>query len=173
MKFLNSYVKSVNKLNTVVGKYTSWLTTILVLVVVFDVITRYVFNTSSVAMQELEWHLFAVLFLMGGAYTLLKDNHVRVDLFYSTFNTKQKAWINLVGTIIFLIPFVLLIIYASHNYVMSSFSFKESSPDPGGLPARYILKAFIPLSFTFLLLQSISLLFTSILQIKNGKEELN
>jgi TRAP-type mannitol/chloroaromatic compound transport system permease small subunit len=124
-------------------------------------------------MQELEWHIFAVLFLMGASYTLLKDSHVRVDLFYSTFTTKRKAWINLIGTVVFLIPFVLLVIYSSHNYVMSSFSFSESSPDPGGLPARYALKAFIPLSFTFLLLQSISLLFTSILQIKNYKEEQN
>ena len=173
MKFLNNYIKYVNKLNTVVGKYTSWLTTILVLVVLFDVITRYVFNSSSVAMQELEWHLFAVLFLMGAAFTLLKDNHVRVDLLYSTFNIKQKAWINLVGTLLFLIPFVLLIIYSSYNYVANSFAYSESSPDPGGLPARYILKAFIPLSFIFLLLQSFSLLFSSILQIRTGKKEVN
>ena len=172
MKLLNRYVEFVNKLNSTIGKYTSWLTTALVLVVVFDVITRYVFNESSVAIQELEWHLFAILFLMGAAYTLQNDDHVRVDLFYSKFNAKQKAWLNIVGTILFLIPFSLLIIYASQNYVYSSFALNESSPDPGGLPARYILKAFIPLSFTFLLLQGFSLLFKSILEIKSFNEEI-
>lgn len=172
MKFINSYVEFVNNINATIGKYTSWLTTVLVLVVVFDVITRYVFNYSSVAIQELEWHLFAILFLMGAAYTLQNDDHVRVDLFYSKFNAKQKAWLNILGTTIFLIPFTLLIIYASQNYVLNSFALNESSPDPGGLPARYILKAFIPLSFTFLLLQGISLLFKSILDIKNFNEEI-
>ncbi|MCF6268743.1 MAG: TRAP transporter small permease subunit [Melioribacteraceae bacterium] len=171
MKFLNRYVEFIDKTNATIGKYTSWLTTALVLVVVFDVVTRYVFNESSVAIQELEWHLFAILFLMGAAFTLQNDNHVRVDLFYSKFGVKQKAWLNIAGTIVFLIPFTLLIIYASHNYVLNSFALNESSPDPGGLPARYILKAFIPISFTLLLLQSFSLLFKSILEIKNGKEK--
>jgi len=170
MKFLNRYIELVNNINSTIGKYTSWLTSVLVLVVVFDVITRYVFNESSVAVQELEWHLFAILFLMGAAYTLQNDDHVRVDLFYSKFNIKQKAWLNIFGTIIFLIPFTLLIIYASQNYVLNSFALNESSPDPGGLPARYILKAFIPISFLFLLLQGLSLLFKSVLEIKNNKE---
>ncbi len=171
MKFLNSYVGFVNKINSAVGKYTSWLTTALVLVVVFDVIVRYVFNESSVAIQELEWHLFAILFLMGAAITLQNDDHVRVDLFYSKFNAKRKAWLNILGTIIFLIPFTLLIIYASQNYALNSFALNESSPDPGGLPARYILKAVIPSSFMFLLLEGISLLFKSILEIKNFNKE--
>lgn len=171
MKFLNRYVELINKINSTIGKYTSWLTLALVLVVVFNVITRYVFNASSVAIQELEWHLFAVLFLMGAAYTLQKDDHVRVDLFYSKFNVRQKAWLNLVGVIIFLIPFSLLIVYTSQNYALNSFALNESSPDPGGLPARYILKAFIPTSFVLLLLQGFSLLFKSILEIKDFKEE--
>lgn len=167
MKFLNRYIEFVNRINSTIGKYTSWLTSVLVLVVVFDVIIRYIFNESSVAIQELEWHLFAIIFLMGAAYTLQNDDHVRVDLFYSKFNLQQKAWLNVFGTIIFLIPFTLLIIYASQNYVINSFTLNESSPDPGGLPARYILKTIIPLSFLFLLLQGFSLLFKSILEIMN------
>ena len=167
MKFLNRYIEFVNRINSTIGKYTSWLTSVLVLVVVFDVIIRYIFNESSLAIQELEWHLFAIIFLMGAAYTLQNDDHVRVDLFYSMFNLKQKAWLNIIGTIIFLIPFTLLIIYASQNYVINSFTLNESSPDPGGLPARYILKTIIPLSFLFLLLQGFSLLFKSILEIMN------
>jgi TRAP-type mannitol/chloroaromatic compound transport system permease small subunit len=171
MKALSSYIRFVNKTNEIMGKYFAWLTTVMVLVVVYDVILRYAFNISSVGMQELEWHIFAVSFLMGVPYTLLKNEHVRVDLFYSRFSQKQKAWIDLFGTILFLIPFVLVVIYTSINYVENSILLNESSPDPGGLPMRYILKSFIPLSFFFLLLQGISLLFKSLLTITNNNNE--
>ncbi|MBU0474697.1 MAG: TRAP transporter small permease subunit [Bacteroidetes bacterium] len=173
MKMLNNFILFVDKTNSIIGKYSSWLTTMLVLVVVYDVILRYVFNQSSVGMQELEWHIFAILFLMGSAFTLLKDDHVRVDLFYSRFEEKKKALINIIGIIVFFIPFVLLIIYTSINYVDNSIVLNEASPDPGGLPARYILKAFIPISFFFLLLQGFSLLFKSIITIKNINTEKN
>lgn len=171
MKALSSYIRFVNKTNEVMGKYFAWLTTFMVLVVVYDVILRYAFNVSSVGMQELEWHIFAVSFLMGVPYALLKNEHVRVDLFYSRFSQKQKAWIDFFGTLIFLIPFVLVVIYTSINYVENSILLNESSPDPGGLPMRYILKSFIPLSFFFLLLQGISLLFKSLLTISNNNNE--
>ncbi len=171
MKALSSYIRFVNKTNEIMGKYFAWLTTVMVLVVVYDVILRYAFNISSVGMQELEWHIFAVSFLMGVPYALLKNEHVRVDLFYSRFSQKQKAWIDLFGTILFLIPFVLVVIYTSINYVENSILLNESSPDPGGLPMRYILKSFIPLSFFFLLLQGISLLFKSLLTITNNNNE--
>jgi TRAP-type mannitol/chloroaromatic compound transport system permease small subunit len=171
MKALSSYIRFVNKTNEIMGKYFAWLTTVMVLVVVYDVILRYAFNISSVGMQELEWHIFAVSFLMGVPYALLKNEHVRVDLFYSRFSQKQKAWIDFFGTILFLIPFVLVVIYTSINYVENSILLNESSPDPGGLPMRYILKSFIPLSFFFLLLQGISLLFKSLLTITNNNNE--
>ena len=171
MKALSSYIRFVNKTNEIMGKYFAWLTTVMVLVVVYDVILRYAFNISSVGMQELEWHIFAVSFLMGVPYALLKNEHVRVDLFYSRFSQKQKAWIDFLGTLIFLIPFVLVVIYTSINYVENSILLNESSPDPGGLPMRYILKSFIPLSFFFLLLQGISLLFKSLLTITNNNNE--
>lgn len=166
MKLVDNYIRIVDKINKTVGKYTSWLSTILVLVVVFDVISRYVFNDSSVAIQEAEWHIFAILFLMGSAYTLLVDNHVRVDLFYSKFSAKKKAWIDLIGIILFFIPFVFAVFYTSINYVENSFLLSESSPDPGGLPMRYALKAIIPISFFLLLLQGISLLLKSFKEIR-------
>jgi TRAP-type mannitol/chloroaromatic compound transport system permease small subunit len=162
MKLVNNYIRIVDTINEKVGYYTSWLSTLLVLVVVYDVITRYVFNKSSVAVQEFEWHLFAVLFLMSSAYTLLKDEHVRVDLFYSKFDKKKQAWIDMVGTVFLLLPFVFVVLFSSLNYVESSFLLNESSPDPGGLPMRYLLKAFIPLSFFLLILQGFSLFFKSL-----------
>jgi TRAP-type mannitol/chloroaromatic compound transport system permease small subunit len=167
MKFINGYIKIIDKLNTKLGIITSWLTFVLVLVTCYDVFTRYILNESSIALQELEWHLFAIIFLMAAAYTLIKDEHVRVDVFYSRFSEEKKAWINFLGAILFLIPFCILAIYTSKDFVINSFLFKETSPDAGGLPARYIIKAFIPVSFVFLLLQGISLAFKSFLEIKN------
>ncbi len=167
MKFINGYIRFIDNLNTKLGVISSWLTLVLVLITCYDVFTRYILNESMAALQELEWHLFAVIFLMAGAYTLIKDDHVRVDVFYSRFSEKKKAWINLLGTIFFLIPFCILVIYTSKDFVINSFRFKEMSPDAGGLPARYIIKFFIPFSFIFLLLQGISLAFRSFLEIKN------
>jgi len=167
MKFINGYIKFIDKLNTKLGVITSWLTFVLVLVTCYDVFTRYILNESSIALQELEWHLFAIIFLLSAAYTLIKDEHVRVDVFYSRFSEEKKAWINFLGAIFLLIPFCVLAIYTSKDFVINSFLFKETSPDAGGLPARYIIKAFIPISFIFLLLQGISLAFKSFLEIKN------
>jgi TRAP-type mannitol/chloroaromatic compound transport system permease small subunit len=118
-----------------------------------------------VAAQELEWHCFAIIFLLGAASTLKHDKHVRVDVFYERFSEKKKAIINLTGSILFLIPFASLVIWSSLDFVKNSFLIHESSPDPGGLPARYILKACIPLGFFFLLLQAVSLASKSLLTV--------
>ena len=86
-----------------------------------------------------------------------------IDVFYSKLSEKGKAWVNLFGTIIFLIPFCLMLIFASQNFVINSFNIGETSPDPGGLPGRFILKSIIPIAFFLILMQSISLMFKSIL----------
>ncbi len=163
------YIKFIDELNEKVGYLVSWLTTLLVLVVCYDVFTRYLLRKSSITIQELEWHLFAVIFLLGAAYTLKHDRHVRVDVFYSKFSERGRAWVNLLGGLVFLIPFSLLVIYTSSDFVINSFLIKETSPDPGGLPARYILKACIPIGFGLVLLQGISMIFRSIL-ILRGRE---
>ncbi len=166
MQILKGYIRVIDSFNTIIGKLFSWLTFFLVVIVCYDVFTRYLLQQSSVALQELEWHLFALIFLGAAAYTLNIDDHVRVDVFYTRFSDKTKAWINLLGAIIFLIPFCVIVIMASKNFVWQSFLINETSPDAGGLPGRFLLKAFIPLSFFFLLLQGISLAFKSILIIK-------
>lgn len=165
MKFLKQYIKFVDNLNERIGYLISWLTTLMVLVVCYDVFTRYLLKNSMVAVQELEWHLFAVIFLIGAAYTLKNEKHVRVDIFYVKLSKKRQAWINLLGSILFLIPFSILVIWSSQNFVINSFNIREISPDPGGLPARYLLKACIPLGFFLVLLQGFSLTFTSLLTI--------
>ncbi|MFQ5328723.1 MAG: TRAP transporter small permease subunit [Thermodesulfobacteriota bacterium] len=169
MKLLRRYVRLVNTLNERIGFLVSWLTTAMVAVVCYDVFTRYLLKQSSVAVQELEWHLFAVIFLLGAAYTLKHDRHVRVDIIYTRLTERQQAWINLIGTLLFLIPFALLVIWSSKNFVINSFTFGESSPNPGGLPARYLLKACIPLGFILVLLQALSLAFSSLMVIVGKK----
>jgi TRAP-type mannitol/chloroaromatic compound transport system permease small subunit len=166
MKFINIYINFIDKLNDKIGSLTSWLTALLVLVVSYDVIVRYLVEESSVGLQEFEWHLFALIFLLSAAYTLKIDDHVRVDVFYTKFSSRKQAWINFLGSILFLIPFCIVVIIASQDFVSLSFRINETSPDAGGLPARFILKAFIPISFFLLLLQGIALVFKSFLKLK-------
>ncbi|MFY0650959.1 MAG: TRAP transporter small permease subunit [Cyclobacteriaceae bacterium] len=153
------------------GKVVSWLSFILVVIIGFDVLFRYAFNQSTAALFELEWHLFAVLFMIGAAYTLKHDKHVRVDVFYTRFSTKKKAWVNLIGTVFFLIPFCIVVIKTSIPFVMASHKIMESSADPGGLPYRYIIKSTIPIGTFLLLLQAISELLKSLLIISSPSSE--
>ena len=171
IKTLRFCVNSINRLNEKVGSLLSWCTTLMVAVVCYDVFTRYLLKVSSVAVQELEWHLFAILFLLGAASTLKHDRHVRVDIIYMRLSVKQRAWVNLVGTVLFLIPFACIIIWSSGTFVYNSYSFGESSPNPGGLPARYLLKACIPFGFLLLLLQAFSLACSSLITIVEQEKE--
>ena len=162
-KILQRLSHTIDSLNETVGRLVSWLTTALVLLIVFDVAARYLFNTSSAGVIELEWHLFSFIFLLGAAYALKHDRHVRVDVFYQSFTKKQQAWVNLIGTVFFLIPLCYIVIQASGKFTFNAWVMQEGSADPGGLPARYIVKAAIPVGFSLLLLQAISLLCQSIL----------
>jgi len=107
-------------------------------------------------MQELEWHLFALVFLLGAAYTLKHNGHVRVEVLYQKFSERTQAWLDLAGTLLFLLPFCILIIVSSMPFVGNSFHYHEISPDPGGLTHRWLLKAAIPVGFALLLVQGIA-----------------
>lgn len=139
------------------GRIISWLVLLMVILVGYDVSMRYFFRSGSVALQELEWHLFSLIFLLGAAYTQRHDDHVRLDLLYRSrfMNDRRRAWVNLIGGTAFLIPFCVLIIACSWRFVSQSFIFAEGSPDPGGLPYRWVLKAAIPAGFGLLLLQGV------------------
>ncbi|MFH1116817.1 MAG: TRAP transporter small permease subunit [Pseudomonadota bacterium] len=157
MSFFKAVCRWIDALNGLVGRGVAWITFLLVIVVFFNVILRYVFNKSFVSTQELEWHLFAVIFLLGAGCTLLYDGHVRVDIIYQRLGPKGQAWVNLLGVLFFLIPGCLLVIHTSLQFVDNSISIMEGSPDPGGIPYRFILKSAIPVGFVLLLLQGISL----------------
>lgn len=165
MRLLRKIVQGIDRINEMVGRVVAWVSFIMVVVVTLDVIMRYLFKTSFVFVQELEWHLFGVLFLMGAGYTLLHDDHVRVDIFYQRLSRKQQAWINLLGTLFFLLPGCYLVISTSWQFLMNSWAVGEGSSDPGGLPARYVLKAAIPAGIGLIALQGFSLGLRSLLTI--------
>ncbi len=156
MLFLERFIEIVDACNDRIGKFVGWLCTAMVLVVFYDTVMRYAFNKGNVGLQELEWHLFSVIFLIGAAYTLKEGGHVRVDILFLNFSERTKAWIDFLGSLIFLIPFCLVVIYATQKFVGNSWAVKEISPDPGGLPARYLLKAMIPTGFILLIFQGLS-----------------
>ena len=162
--FARRYIGFADALNEKVGFGVSWLTSLLVLVVCYDVFTRYVLKNSIVAVQELQWHLFAVIFLVGAAYTLKHNRHVRVDVFYTRFSERTRGWIGFTGSLIFLIPLCILAIWTSRTFVATSYLIGETSPDPGGLPARFVLKSVIPIGFALLLLQGVALALGSLLK---------
>jgi len=157
MGFFKWVCRSIDGLNEWVGKGVSWVAFLLVLVVFADVVMRYAFKTSYVFTQELEWQLFSFIFLVGAGYTLLHDGHVRVDIVYQRLNPKGRAWVNLIGVIFFLIPGCLLVIYTTAWFAYTAWSVGEGSPDPGGIPYRFIVKSTVPLGFVLLLLQGISM----------------
>jgi TRAP-type mannitol/chloroaromatic compound transport system permease small subunit len=152
-------------MNRWIGEGVSWVTLGLVLVVFIDVVMRYGFNTSFVFTQELEWHLFAFIFLIGAGYTLLTDDHVRVDIVYQRLSPKARAWVNLIGVIVFLLPGCTMLIVTSWKFTYNAWTILEGSPDPGGIPYRFIIKGTITVGFLLLALQGISMGVHSLFQL--------
>ena len=171
MKLLKYICAWIDALNDYVGRAVAWTTLLLVLVTFVDVVMRYFFNTSYVFTQELEWHVFAFIFLVGAGYTLKNDGHVRVEVFYGKLSRKGRAWTNLIGVIFFLIPSCFMFIKTSIPFVVKSFEIMEGSPDPGGIPFRFLLKSCIPVGYTLLLLQGISLGLNSLLLLTGATTE--
>ncbi|MDA7816637.1 TRAP transporter small permease subunit [Sulfurimonas sp.] len=140
-------------------KYLSIITSIilalLVLLVVYDATARYLFSTGSIALQELEWHLFDIIILFAIAYTLREGGHVRVDIFYDSYTAKTKAFINAISSMFFVLPFSFLLIYIGLDFVSQSFIQNECSSNPGGLEYRFLVKSLLPLAFVFVSLQAI------------------
>lgn len=162
MKYLTRIIDLINEWS---GRVVMWLALLLFVITAYETIQRYLFRVTSVALQETTWHLYAFLFLLGMAYTLKHDRHVRVDIFYDRMSGRLKAWTNLFGMVVLILPFCLLIIYFSWSFMLTAYQIGERSGDPGGLPARWILKAAIPVGFGLLLLQGISEIFKSLIVI--------
>lgn len=156
-------------INEKAGILFSWSTLLMVILICLEVILRYVFNRSLIWMVELEIYLFAFSFLLSAGYAFKHDKHVRVDLFYSNFSQKKKAYVNLLGAVLFLIPWCIISIIGCLKYANISWRIGEVSQQAGGLPMVYLLKYSIALGFILLLIQAVASILRSILAIQ-GKE---
>ena len=139
-----------------IGGFASWVNILLPFIILIDVLFRYLFNISFPWLFELEWHLFGLIFLLGAAQTYLLDKHVRVDLFYNKWGGKRRKWIDILGIVLFLLPFCIVGFIYSLKYTLNSFEILEGSPDPGGLPLRFLIKSCIPLMFLLLFFQGLN-----------------
>ena len=155
MQALRRLAGGIDALVDAAGRIVAWVMLALVLLMSANVLLRYLFSIGSVAAQELEWHLMSPIVLVGMAYALLHDGHLRVDLIYAKLPTRARLAVNLIASLIGVV-FSGLVIWLGWKYVLQAYAIDEGSPDPGGLPHRFILKAFIPLGFALLLLYSIA-----------------
>lgn len=150
------------------GRLASWAGFALVCVMAFNVLLRYLFHTGSVAMQELEWHLMAPVSLLCIAYAIKHEGHVRVDILYGRFPRRVKQVLDVLACLA-AVAFSAIIIRLSIGYVMQSYMIGETSPDPGGLPYRFLLKSMIPLGFLLLLVQSLAATLRSLIPFFGGE----
>lgn len=153
---IQSALKIFDAIQEKTGSIVSLFSLFLVLMVVADVLLRYLFNSSFIFMQELEWYFYSIIFLGGAGYTLNKDEHVRIDLIYSKYSAKNKLIVDIAGGIIFSLVFIISVIWVSTEFAIDSLLMGEISADPGGLPYRFVIKAVLPLGFMLLLIETIS-----------------
>jgi len=146
--------RAFNRFADGVGALSAVLLLLLVANVFYDVVMRYLFNDVSIGMQELEWHLYSMVFLLGVAYTLRTDSHVRVDILYERLNPRRRAVIDILGTLLLLWPFCFLVAGYGIGFAYEAYDIGEKSADPGGLPYRWAIKAMISLSFICVLISS-------------------
>jgi TRAP-type mannitol/chloroaromatic compound transport system permease small subunit len=157
---LDRFASLVERLNDEIGRVLRWLALAMVLMGAYNAVARYLtrwagVSLSSNALNELQWYAFSLIFLLGAAYGFRHDVHVRVDVLYSRLSAGTRAWIDIAGTVFFLLPFSLVMLWVSWPMVRASWAVRETSPDPGGL-ARYPIKAVILLCFLLLVLQGLA-----------------
>jgi TRAP-type mannitol/chloroaromatic compound transport system permease small subunit len=152
--------RAIDRVTDGLGRWVAWLILIMTLVGAYNAAVRYLgrfigVNLSSNVYLELQWYLFSLIFLLAAGYTLRHDGHVRVDVIYARLSSRARAWIDIVGTLVLLVPFSLFVLRTSWPSVRASWVVQEGSPDPGGLP-RYPLKSVILICFLLLLVQAVS-----------------
>jgi TRAP-type mannitol/chloroaromatic compound transport system permease small subunit len=146
------FSRAVDRLISWFGEFASLLWTVLVLTIVFQVLLRYGFGVGSIMLEETQWHLYAVGFLLGLSFTEVHERHVRIDVIAEGFSRKTRLWIELVGITCFLLPFVMLVVWFAVPFVISSWQLGEVSAAPGGLPYRWAIKSFLVTAFILLAL---------------------
>jgi len=164
-------------LNQQVGRIMYWLGLVMILFGVYNAVVRYIgsylgSNLSSNAYLDIQWYLFGAMFLLGAAYGLSKNVHVRVDVFSSRLSPRAQTWVELLGTVLFLLPFCVIVLWYSLDWVSISWQVKEASPNPGGL-ARYPIKLVVPAAFALLFLQGLSQLIKCVAVLTGHRERVN
>lgn len=154
---LKALARFIDGLNETIGRYVAWLTVAMVAVTFFIVVMRYAFNLGWIGVQESVAYMHAMVFMLGGAYTLKHDGHVRVDIFYVEASKRKKAWVDLLGALFLLIPMMMFILIVSWDYVSESWRLLEESPETGGLPIVYILKSNIVAMAILMTLQGLAM----------------
>lgn len=152
----NRLSNAIDRIIVTAGDLASWLWPILVIVTVLQVVLRYGFGQGSIMFEELQWHIYAVGFMIGLSYCADVDRHVRVDVIAEKFPLRTRGWIELIGLSTFLLPFALIVAYEGVAYAKSAYDFHEVSAAPGGLPYRWVLKSFITIAFALLALTAFS-----------------
>lgn len=155
MKLLLRLSQGIDALNEWTGRAVLWLVLAASLVGALNAIVRYAFHISSNAYLETQWYMFALIFLLASGYTLKHNGHVRVDVLYSRFSKQTQHWVDLLGTLLFLLPMVGLVLWLSWPLAAESLRIREMSPDVGGLP-RWPIKLAVPVGFVLLGLQGVS-----------------
>jgi len=160
MQPLLALSRAIDRLNRALGTVVAWLTLLMILTGALNALLRYLDGyvgggLSSNAFIEAQWFLFSLVFLLGAAYTVRRDGHVRVDVLYGRLSERGKAWIDLGGGIAFLLPFCVFALWVGWPFAMRAWDSREVSPDPGGLPF-YPLKAAMVVAFALLGLQGLS-----------------
>jgi len=161
-------VKKLENINELVGRLIAWLTLLIVLVTFLVVILRYGFNFGSIALQESTSYFHAFVFMLGAAYTLKHDGHVRVDIFYRKMTKTKKAWVDLLGTLFLLFPVCLFIFIASCDYVFVSWGLLEESGEAGGLAYVYILKTALLIMPLLLMIQGSAIVLRNLITIRDN-----
>ncbi|MDY0364998.1 MAG: TRAP transporter small permease subunit [Arcobacteraceae bacterium] len=170
MKVLVKIKNILDSISKILGAIGAVLVVLLALLIFYNVLSRYLFSSSLIALQELEWHIFSIIFMLGFGYTMFYDAHVRVDVFYEKFSLKVKSLINIFGVLLFVIPFSIVIIYTSIEPVIYAYEIAEGSADPGGLPYRFLIKSLVLVAFFFLILSSIGFMIENIFNLVKNKE---
>ncbi len=159
-------ILKLEKINELTGRFIAWFTLLIVIITFLVVILRYGFNIGSIALQESISYFHAFAFMLGAAYTLKHDGHVRVDIFYRNMNQTKKAWVDLLGTLFLLFPVCLFILFSSWGYVYTSWTQLEQSAEAGGLAYVYLLKTALLIMPVLLMLQGAALVMKNLLILK-------
>lgn len=169
--FVKSFADVIDRFSDLTGRAVAWLTAVMVLVTFLVVVLRYAFDWGEIALQESITYLHAMVFMLGAAYTLRHDGHVRVDIFYRKMTPRGQAWVNLLGTLLLLLPVSLYVLVESWPYVSASWSVHEGSREAGGLPGVYLLKTLLVVMPMLLVVQGVADALRSLLTLQANNED--